>query len=167
LSFAGSGSGSMVQPLVLLAVMLSALMAPTRSASPAPSTVLVLSGWSTVTPVGVNVAEGYARIANPTGRADRLLGGTSSWAQRVEINRRVVRRGKKQLQPVKGGVRIGPHSTLELRPDGYHLLLVGLRRPLRAGDRVPVVLRFRRAGLVQFHLYVGGASVNFSDDARR
>ncbi len=157
----------MVQPLVLLAVILSAFAAPARLGPPAPASVLVLSGWSTVTPVGTNVAEGYVRIANPTGRADRLLGGTSPWAQRVEINRRVVRRGKKQLQPVTGGVRIGPHCTLELKPDGYHLLLVGLRRPLRAGDRVPVVLRFRRAGSVQFHLYVGGASVSFSGGERR
>ena len=37
---------------------------------------------------------------------------------------------------------VPPHGTTALHPGGYHIMLLGLRHPLRAGERFPVTLRF-------------------------
>ena len=40
-------------------------------------------------------------------------------------------------------------GTLTMKPGGLHLMLVGLNGPLHAGQRLPLTLRFERAGLVR------------------
>jgi copper(I)-binding protein len=37
---------------------------------------------------------------------------------------------------------IPPHGSVALKPGGYHLMLLGLRRPLAAGQHFPIVVRF-------------------------
>jgi len=46
-------------------------------------------------------------------------------------------------------VEIGPGGRLELKPDGYHLMLVELKQPLRAGETFPLMLTFERAGTIR------------------
>jgi copper(I)-binding protein len=36
-----------------------------------------------------------------------------------------------------------------LAPDGYHLMLVDLKQPLRVGETFPLMLTFQRAGTVR------------------
>jgi copper(I)-binding protein len=46
-------------------------------------------------------------------------------------------------------IALPPHSDIRLRhsqPDGHHLMLLGLKAPLKDGDRFPLTLSFRRAG---------------------
>lgn len=43
------------------------------------------------------------------------------------------------------GVDLQPGKPLELKPGGYHLMLMDLKAPLRPGTQVPVTLRFRDA----------------------
>lgn len=37
-------------------------------------------------------------------------------------------------------------AVLKLQPGGYHLMLMGLKQPLKAGEYVPIKLRFESAG---------------------
>jgi len=49
---------------------------------------------------------------------------------------------------------IPARSRIHLRPGGAHLMLMDLARPLKKGERVPMTLRFERAGEVQIDLEV-------------
>ena len=41
-------------------------------------------------------------------------------------------------------------EKIEMKPGhGYHIMLMGLKKPLKAGDSFPMQLRFRKAGKVQ------------------
>ena len=46
------------------------------------------------------------------------------------------------------------HGTLELKPGSYHLMLMGLKAPLKKGTRVPATLRFAHAGAVKVEFQV-------------
>lgn len=43
-------------------------------------------------------------------------------------------------------VAVPRHGTLHLRPGGLHVMILGLRKPLRPGQAVELTLRFRHAG---------------------
>jgi copper(I)-binding protein len=44
---------------------------------------------------------------------------------------------------------IAQGKALSMRPGGMHVMLTGLKAPLRAGSRLPLTLRFARAGIVR------------------
>jgi copper(I)-binding protein len=46
-------------------------------------------------------------------------------------------------------------GRLELKPAGAHLMFIDLKRPFKAGDKVPVTLKFDKAGEVKVDLLVG------------
>lgn len=39
-------------------------------------------------------------------------------------------------------LEIPPRGQLELRPGGKHLMLLGLKRPLKEGEKIPLTLQF-------------------------
>jgi copper(I)-binding protein len=45
-------------------------------------------------------------------------------------------------------------GKVELAPGASHLMLVNVKAPLKAGDKVPLVLRFEKAGEVKTELAV-------------
>lgn len=45
-------------------------------------------------------------------------------------------------------------ATVKLQPGGLHIMLMGLKPPLKEGDRVPLTLRFDQAGEVKVELHV-------------
>ena len=86
--------------------------------------------WSRATPKGSTVAAGYMKIKNSGSTPDRLLSGSSEAASRF------------------GGLEIKPGDTVELKPGSFHVMFVGLKKPLSAGDHVTATLVFEKAGTV-------------------
>jgi periplasmic copper chaperone A len=58
------------------------------------------------------------------------------------------------------GIDIAPGATIELKPGGMHLMIMGLKQPLKAGESFPATLRFEKAGPtpVTFNVLGMGAS---------
>jgi copper(I)-binding protein len=52
------------------------------------------------------------------------------------------------MRPVKGGLEIKPGETVELKPGSFHVMFVGLKKPLSAGDQFKATLVFEKAGSV-------------------
>jgi hypothetical protein len=67
------------------------------------------------------------------------------------------------MRPVRA-LTIPARSAVALAPGGLHLMMTGLKRPLRAGDRFPVTLIFARAGkrVVEFLVSSGPPNAPFS-----
>jgi periplasmic copper chaperone A len=56
--------------------------------------------------------------------------------------------GVAKMRPVNGGLEIKPGETVELKPGSFHVMFVGLKKPLSAGDHVKATLVFEKAGSV-------------------
>ncbi len=110
--------------------------------------------WSRPTPPSALSAVGYLTIVNKASRPDRLLGGSSPAAKSVDVHLMSMAGGVMTMRPVAGGVVIPAGGTVDLSPNGYHLMLIGPKRPFKAGDHVPVTLTFQRAGKVKLNLEV-------------
>ena len=111
--------------------------------------------WSRPTPVGAVAGGGFLTISNTGKETDRLLSGATPAADRLEIHEMSVTDGVMRMRALPDGLPIAPGQTLTLAPGGYHIMLIGLKKPLAAGDRVPAKLRFEKAGEVEVVFLVG------------
>ena len=101
------------------------------------------------TPPGAPSGALYVRTLKNTGKQpDRLVGARTPAARTVEIHHMQMDGNVMHMREVDG-INLPVGAELKLRHGGeWHLMLVGLKAPLKNGDRIPVVLRFERAGEV-------------------
>jgi len=104
--------------------------------------------WSRATPKGASVAAGYMKITNNGSAADRLVSGSSDVASKFEVHEMTMENGVAKMRPVKGGLEIKPGESVELKPGSFHIMFVGLKKPLSAGEHFKATLTFEKAGPV-------------------
>jgi len=112
-------------------------------------TIQIGNPWTRATPKGSTVAGAYMTITNKGSAPDRLVGGSSSVADRFEVHSMVMDGGVAKMRPVDGGLEIKPGETVELKPGGFHVMLTGLKQPLHKGQKVKATLEFEKAGKVE------------------
>lgn len=112
--------------------------------------------WSRATPKGAKIGAGYVSIKNAGSTADRLVGGSFAAAGKVEVHQMTMDQGVMKMRPVAGGVEIKPSETVQLKPDGLHLMFVGLKQPLKKGEQVSGTLEFEKSGTVEVQYTVEG-----------
>src|SRR5205085_1068352 len=112
-------------------------------------TLTVVGPWSRATPKGATVGSGYLKIVNTGVEADRIVGGSSDVAASFQIHEMTMEKGVARMRPVKDGVEIKPGQTVELKPNGSHIMLVGLKKPFTKGDHFKATLAFEKAGMVE------------------
>jgi len=124
--------------------------------------LIISHPWTRATPGGAQVGGGYLTIENKGALADKLLGGTSLIAAKVEVHEMAMKNNVMTMRPVAGGLTIPPGQTVQLAPGGYHIMMMGLKAPLKQGDQVPVTLEFERAGVVSVNFEVRGIGASDS-----
>lgn len=115
---------------------------------PASAQIEIENPWSRVTPPGVKIAAGYMVIRNKSSTPDRLIGASSPLAARVETHVTVKDGDIMRMRPVKG-YDIPANGSFELKAGGPHLMLVDIKQPFKEGDKIPLTLRFEKAGEVK------------------
>ncbi len=86
----------------------------------------------------------YMTVTNRGGEADALVSATSDAARIVELHEVKHEGGVMAMRPIPR-MPLPAGGTLELKPGGYHVMLLGLTRDLHAGDTVKVTLTFEKA----------------------
>jgi len=129
---------------VLTGLIASATLAQTYQAR----SLSIQHPWSRETAVGQAVGGGFMTLTNNGAREDRLVSGTSPVAAEVQLHTMSMEGGVMRMRQVTGGIAIPAKSTVQLRPGSFHVMFMGLKRPLRQGERFPVTLQFQRAGRV-------------------
>ena len=69
--------------------------------------------------------------------------------------------GVMKMQHVDG-IDIPANGTLEMKPGGYHIMLMGLNAPLKEGDEIDLTLTFEKAGEVKVKAKVGGVAAGMN-----
>jgi len=103
----------------------------------------VTNAWARATPGRSEIGAAYATIESPT--ADRLVAAASPVAKKVELHTMTMSGTVMQMRPV-AAIDIPAGRLVTLAPDGLHIMLEGLKKPLRAGQSFPLTLTFEKAG---------------------
>jgi periplasmic copper chaperone A len=112
--------------------------------------LLIEGAWARPTPEGTSISAGYLKITNRGDKPDTLLGASTPAANSAELHESAVdAEGVMTMRPVENGLEIKPGQTVELKPAGVHIMLLGVKAPLKEGQTVPVTLDFKSAGKVE------------------
>ncbi len=137
---------------LLLASALAALLAPPALGHDYKlGTLSIGHPWAraTVGPAG----GAFLSIENKGAAADRLLSASSPVAKTVEIHNHIKDGDIMRMRPVDG-IDLPAGGKVELKPGGYHVMLMGLNKPLKEGERFPLTLQFEKAGKIDVEIAV-------------
>jgi copper(I)-binding protein len=93
------------------------------------------------------VGGAFVTIANTSGVADRLTGVASPDAAKADLHESLIDNGIMKMRPVSG-IDVPAGATVKLAPGGYHIMLMGLKHALVAGEAIQLTLTFAKAGPV-------------------
>ena len=130
------------------AALLIGFAAPAFAQGAGNSSITVEQPWSRATPAGAKTGAVYMTIDNKSGTADRLTGASSEVADKLQIHEMKVENGVMQMREITGGLPIPANGSVVLKPGSYHVMLIGLKKPLTAGESFPLKLTFAKAGTI-------------------
>lgn len=105
--------------------------------------ISVKDAWVRLLPPSVTTTAGYMTLSSD--RPDRLTGVSSPAAAMVEIHESRMENGTMHMEEVNG-LDLMPAQPRQLKPGGYHLMIMGLKQPLTKDTRLPLTLLFEQAG---------------------
>lgn len=99
--------------------------------------------WVRGTVAAQKASGAFVQLRSPD--AARLVAASSPVAGRVEIHEMKMDEGVMQMRHVPA-LSLPAGQSVSLQPGGYHLMLMDLKQPLKAGDTVRLSLRIERVG---------------------
>ena len=166
-------------PVVIVALLVAAC------GGGASGGIKVSDAWSRTSPMVAGAGAAYMVIENTGSAADAVVGGTSDVATAVEVHETYALEsmpgesampaesqgmGGMESPAASSGMDTGSvmgmrqierldipaGSTVELKPGGYHIMLIGLTRELVVGEKIEITLTFEKAGAVKVTAEVRG-----------
>lgn len=125
----------------LLTLAIAALLAaPAAAADYKIGSLDITQPWARATPKGASTGAAYMTITNSGSKTERLSCASSPAAATCGIHEMAMDNGVMKMRPVQGGVEVKPGQTVTLKPGGYHMMLEGLKAPLKTGDNLEATL---------------------------
>lgn len=109
--------------------------------------------WLRESVPGAENGAGFGTFHNPTDEDIVVIAASSNAAADVELHRHVHHQGQMAMEQVES-LAIPAGESVELRPGGYHLMLMQLHQPLEIDDEHTVVLQLNNGERVEFQVQV-------------
>ncbi len=137
----------------LAALLLVAFAAPASAHEIKTGDLLIIHPWSRATPGQAPNGAVFMKIENQGQAEDKLISASSDAAAMVEIHEHVMENDVAKMRPVEF-VPLPAPSITELKPGGYHIMLMGLKEPLVEYGTFHMTLNFEKAGSVDVEVQV-------------
>lgn len=142
---------------LLISVTAAALLpAAAHAADQRLGQIEIAAPWSRPALAGMNGA-GFMTVTNKGAKADALVAVQSPIAKKVELHRSDMTGGIMRMQRQER-LALPAGGAVKLAPGGDHLMLIGLAKPLKAGDRFPATLVFASGARQKVEFTVQGAA---------
>ncbi|MDD5029682.1 MAG: copper chaperone PCu(A)C [Rhodoferax sp.] len=104
----------------------------------ADAPVQVQNAWARATVKGQLASGAFMTLKAKDGAT--LVGASSPAAGVVQVHEMKMDGGVMKMAEVKGGLDLPAGKAVELKPGGYHIMLMDLKAPLAAGSTIPLTL---------------------------
>lgn len=130
----------------LFALATAALLLAAAPAFADASGIHIDQVWARATPGNAKTGAIYLTITNTGTTPDTLEGAASTpAAAHADLHEMKMENGVMEMRPVPS-LTIAPGKSVVLAPGGYHVMLTGIKAPLKEGQTVPLTLTFAHAG---------------------
>ena len=139
---------------VLSAVILVSTVAHSQSREADRMKVRIEAAWARRAPMmkgdstaGSGNGAVYLTIVNPGSVSDDVIAASSDVAETAELHESYEESGMTMMRPI---IKLHVHAggKLEMKPGGYHIMLINLKRELKAGQVISLSLLLQKAGRV-------------------
>jgi copper(I)-binding protein len=138
--------------LVALTVCLASAATAGAQTTPGP-TIEIAHPFARATAATAKTGGAYFTIVNTGASDDRLIAASSPVAEKSEPHSTIDDNGVMKMRPL-AGIEVKAGERVELKPGGMHLMLTGLKAPLKLGQSFPLTLTFEKAGAVSIMVAV-------------
>jgi len=116
------------------------------SSMPAKPEITVAGQWARQSPMATDMGAVYLTIN--TNIDDELVGAMvdTSIAAMTQVHETVMGEGGSMKMQEVDKIEIVAGTPTELKPGGYHVMLMNLVKPLELGTEISVTLKFAKAG---------------------
>lgn len=119
--------------------------------------LIIADAWARASLGTAPNSAAYMTLEAAGDQGDRLIGGATPAAERVELHVHLMEGDIARMRQVDA-VEVAPGAPTVLAPGGLHVMLVNLAAPLEEGATLPLTLVFERAGAVELEVPVRGLS---------
>lgn len=109
--------------------------------------ITVENAWARPTPGGARTAAVYLTAINHGSAADRIVSANTAVADRAEMHVDMMEGDVMYMRRVLG-VDVPAGGKAVFAPGKFHIMLIGLKAPLKAGDKVPLTLHLDHGGAI-------------------
>lgn len=143
---------------IVAAVALTIAAAVTSVSGANASDLMVMKAFAraSTTPTAATGAA-YVSLMNHGKEGDSLVSVSTPAAAMAHLHKSELVDGVMKMEPVEA-LELPGQGVLEMKPGGYHIMMMGLKQPLKKGDEIDVTLHFAKAGDVTVKVPVGGVA---------
>ena len=110
--------------------------------------IRVYDAWVRAVPPNMKMTAAYMSFHNHSKMEDALLSAETPIAGVVETHTVEENKGVMSMKPVDS-IPVPANGMQELKPGGFHLMLIQLKQVPKMGETVSLVLNFKHAGRVE------------------
>ena len=103
------------------------------------ATMTVNNAYVRATPPGVPNSAAFMQLKNHASHDISVMSATSTVAKKVELHTHDMINGEMRMYQVKK-IDVNAKATTSLQPGGFHIMLLGLKKPLKEGDMINLTL---------------------------
>jgi copper(I)-binding protein len=126
-----------------LKLIAATLVASTLSFAALAQSVAVEGAWARATVQGQKATGAFMKLVAKDGA--RLVSVSSPVAGVTEVHEMKMDGNVMQMRPLTGGLELPAGKAVELKPGGYHVMLMDLKTPLQKNTTIPLTLVFKDA----------------------
>ena len=104
--------------------------------------VSVSNAWARASAGMANAGATFLMLKNNGAIDDTLVAAKGNIAKRIELHTHTMEGGVMKMREVEGGIPVPANGMQMLQPGGYHVMLMGLKAPLKQGTSFPLTLIF-------------------------
>jgi copper(I)-binding protein len=118
------------------------------AATPAAAPLRITDPWVKTADKGMTAA--FGTLVNTTGTDITITEAATPASSKVELHEVAGAAGEMKMQPVNGGFVVPANGKLELKPGGFHIMLMDVTRPIEPGDQVAFTLTLAGGAKAEF-----------------
>lgn len=130
-----------------LKTLLALLFAVTLAGPALAAGVTVSDPFARASAGMAQVGAAFMTLKNGSGSDDKLVAASSPVAASAELHNHIMEGDIMRMREVPS-IDIPAGGTVGLQPGGLHVMLMGLKEPLRQGEVFPLTLTFAKAGAI-------------------
>jgi copper(I)-binding protein len=140
-----------VFPLAIL--ILASLATPPSFAAGAADQISVVDPYVRLAPPGAKVTGAFMTIKNAGDKDTQVVKADSTVASATELHNHINDNGVMRMRQVKEIV-VPAKGEAQLKPGGYHVMLIDMKSALKEGEHVVITLGFADGSSKEVHAIV-------------